>query len=110
MADNWENYVSGPFCQHWREFGDGCQAFCLERHEQINEHGYNDCVDEWHTHNELIKGALFCINPNQFEFPFNWSNKAREKILSKNNLDRLRVAGAFLAAEYDRIKLSIKNN
>ena len=85
-------------------FGRGCQAFCLERWEQIHEHGFDTAVDEWHTHNELIKAALFAINPDQFEWPFLWDDIFREKILSKDHINRLRVSGAFLAAEYDRLK------
>ncbi len=85
-------------------FGDGCQAFCLERHEQMHEHGFDESMDEWYSDNELVKAALFAINPDQFEWPFNWDKKFRDTILSKTKIDRFRVAGALLASEYDRLK------
>lgn len=84
----------------------GAELIAIERDEQINKHGYNVGNDTDYGENELIKAALFCINSQVFEWPFDWSSKSRDKILySKDEVQRLTVAGAFIAAQIDRIQL-----
>lgn len=83
----------------------GVEQIAEERKEQIEVHGFNVNYDRHYSHNELIKAALFAINPEQFEWPFYWDEKFRDKIIDKPNIkERLRIAGAFIAAEIDRIQ------
>ena len=83
----------------------GIELIAEERREQIEKHGFDVTQDEFYSENELIKAALFAINPNQFEWPFYWQEKFRRKIIDKPNaIERLKIAGAFIAAEIDRIQ------
>lgn len=83
-------------------FGPGCEHVCEERHEQIHKHGFDVKNDQFYSENELIKASLFSINPDQFEWPFYWDEEYRTKILNKDYLNRLRVAGAFITSEIDK--------
>lgn len=80
----------------------GIQKIALERWEQINKHGYDIKTDSYYSENELIKAALYAINPDMFEFPFNWDSDARDKIYLKSKIERYTVAGAFIVAAIDR--------
>lgn len=83
----------------------GVELIAEERKEQIEKHGFDVTEDANYSHNELIKAALFAINPDQFEWPYYWSEKLRRKIIDKPNaIERLKVAGALIAAEIDRIQ------
>lgn len=86
----------------------GAKLIKKERKEQIEIHGFSIEQDQDYTKNELIKAALFAINPNQFEWPYDWDNEFRTSIMNKQLLDRLVVAGAFIAAEIDRMLNSDK--
>jgi hypothetical protein len=84
----------------------GIELITQEREEQINKHGWSLKNDTDYLHNELIKAALFAINPEQFEWPFYWHEDFRNKIINKPNaIERLKIAGALIAAEIDRIQL-----
>ncbi len=88
----------------------GIQAFAQERYEEIFIHGFTtkDAVEnpEFYDKGQLVQAAEFCLHPYRSDtaWPENWDTKYIEKILLKNDMDRLRVAGALLAAEYDRLK------
>lgn len=88
---------------------DGVMLIARERQEQIEKHGFSVKEDvEFYQKNELIKAALFCIDTSVFEWPFYWQEEFRGKILAKTDpVERLRVAGALIAAEIDR-RQSIK--
>src|SRR5687768_4545537 len=90
----------------------GAELIAEERREQIEKHGFDIKNDEHYSNNELIKAALFCINPYQFEWPFYWGESFRDKILAKQDItDRLKVAGALIAADIDRRQcLAVKEN
>lgn len=83
----------------------GIELITQERDEQINKHGFDVANDEYYSDNELIKAALFAINPDQFEWPYNWDEKFRDKIKGKTLIERLAVAGAFMAARIDQVIL-----
>lgn len=83
----------------------GIELIAEERQEQIEKHGFDVKQDEFYAGKELIKAALFAINPDQFEWPFYWSEQFRFKIIDKpNEIERLKIAGAFIAAEIDRLQ------
>jgi hypothetical protein len=82
----------------------GIELIAQEREEQIKKHGFDASRDRGNENKELIKAALFAINPQQFEWPFFWAEKFRDRILAKpTEIDRLKVAGALIAAEIDRL-------
>jgi len=82
----------------------GVEEITEERGEQINKHGFdiNDDVD--YGKGELIRAALYAINPDVFEWPYEWDDTFKKKIARKNKIQRLRVAGALIASEIDRLK------
>lgn len=80
----------------------GIELIAEERKEQIEKHGWDLTNNIDYVNGELIKAALFAINPDQFEWPFYWQEKFRNKILAKTKIERLRIAGALIAAEMDR--------
>jgi len=82
----------------------GIELIAQERQEQIEKHGWDLKSDQDYSKNELIKAALFCLNSNNFEWPFYWDEKFRNKILDKDKIGQLKVAGAFIAAEIDRLQ------
>lgn len=81
----------------------GIELITEERLEQIEKHGWDLKHDADYNQNQLIKAALFCISPENFEWPYYWHEHFRAKILLKNRVNQLRVAGALIAAEIDRI-------
>lgn len=82
----------------------GIGMIAQERWEQINKHGWDEKNDADYGNGELLQAALFAINPELFSWPNGWHKKFKNKILAKDKIERLRVAGAFVAAEIDRIK------
>lgn len=90
----------------------GIKLIAQERKEQIEVHGYDVSNDLDYGNGELVKAALFSINPDVFEAPINWDDWFRENLLSKRNdrVECLKIAGAFIAAEIDRILLTKENN
>ncbi len=82
----------------------GIELIAEERKEQIEKHGWNLQTDSDYSNEELLKAALFCIDQKRFEWPWLWISKFRDKILQKSRVDQLKVAGALIAAEIDRLQ------
>lgn len=82
--------------------GIGIELIAEERHEQIYKHGWDLENDQYYKNGELLQAAMFCIGADKW--PENWDLHFRDKILSKDQIGKLKVAGAFIAAEIDRIK------
>jgi hypothetical protein len=78
------------------------ELIAKEREEQISKHGYTIEDDSFYKQNELLKAALFCINPDTFEFPYYWNVAARNKLLRKTKMERLVCAASFIAAQIDQ--------
>lgn len=81
----------------------GIELIAEERKEQIEKHGWDIQSDSGYEKEELLKAALFCIDQKRFEWPFFWIMKYRTKIINKSRIDQLKVAGALIAAEIDRL-------
>lgn len=82
----------------------GIELIAQERKEQIEKHGFDIKNDATYGNEELLKGALFCIDQKRFEFPWNWIVWYRSRIIHKSRVDQLKVAGALIAAEIDRLQ------
>lgn len=84
----------------------GIELITKERDEQINKHKWNETDDDYKS-GELVEAALFCLD-SQFEFldrwPEGWQDHFKQRIKQKSRIDQLKVAGAFLAAEIDRLQ------
>ncbi len=81
----------------------GIELISQERQEQIEKHGFDVKRDSDYSKNELVKAAMFCVNPELFEWPYYWHSSFRDKILAKTRKERLVIAGALIAAELDRM-------
>ena len=82
----------------------GVELIAKERIEQIVKHGWSLYDDTSYSDEQLLKAALFCIDQKRFEWPFGWISKFRDKIIRKNRIQQLTVAGALIAAEIDRLQ------
>lgn len=91
----------------------GAELIAEERREQIEKHGFSIVDDaEYYEKLELIQAALFCIDqtvPEGYglrtykEWPAGWDDHFRYKILAKDDIGKLKVAGAFIAARIDQL-------
>ncbi len=84
----------------------GTELITIERMEQINLHGYsisediktNDCKQLLHAAAELLNSE-----PKAIVKPYKWSFTKFKKLCLKPYKERLVIAGAFIAAEIDRL-------
>lgn len=89
----------------------GAQMIAKERQEQIEKHGWSLDQDQYYANGELAQAALYCMEPDHFEWPRKWDGYFKNKIDSKSDINQLVVAGAFIAAEIDRLlRLKEANN
>jgi len=81
----------------------GIELIAQERAEQIEKHGWNLKHDANHNCNELIYAAAYALEPNKFNGSrFDWM-EFQSKIDAKTDIERLKIAGALIAAEIDRL-------
>lgn len=81
----------------------GIELIAEERKEQIEKHGWNAEHDAKHDCDELVNAAAFALEPNLFHAErIEWYGFIA-KINKKNDIERLKVAGALIAAEIDRL-------
>lgn len=89
----------------------GIELIAEERQEQIEKHGWDKDHDAQHRYGELRKMAavLCCMDTDARvedvgEFSSGEDNWGLEKKLANDVIHRLKVAGALIAAEIDRIQ------
>ena len=80
----------------------GAGMIAQERWEQMHKHKWDLSHDADYGDGELLQAAMFCINPKVFSWPEGWDEHFKNKILNKDAINRMRVAGAFIAAAIDR--------
>ncbi len=84
----------------------GAELIAAERQEQIKKHGYTLEADSWsNSRHELRNAALFALTLDKEYYPKNWDDSFKKKLLSKreNDIEILKIAGALIAAEIDRL-------
>lgn len=82
----------------------GFESIAKERIEQVVKHRRQVCNDRKYNKNELMKAAQFCITLDHNQWPRTWPKELRDKIRVKSLEDRYVIAGAFIAAEVDRLR------
>lgn len=87
----------------------GAELIAEERLEQIEKHGWSIKDDSCYEDGELLEAAVFCISSGCEEWPEGWSTHFEDKILTKDRIGQLKVAGAFIAAEIDRLQYELGN-
>lgn len=85
----------------------GVELIAIERQEQIEKHGWNLNHDADYGNGELIAAAQFCLNVENYNlWPWHDSGVGTyfyNKIINKPYEQRVIIAGAFCAAELDRL-------
>lgn len=80
----------------------GVEMIAIERREQKVKHNKSIKHDyEQYPDFELADAAEALISNNLFKFPRTWNLEYCKKLLDKPYMERLVVAGAFLAAQID---------
>lgn len=80
----------------------GIELIAIERQEQIEKHGWSSEHDSYNDNQELLQAARFALGVD--EWPDNWDLTFADKIAAKDEIGKLKVAGAFIAAEIDRLQ------
>ncbi|BDD88718.1 hypothetical protein DPPLL_30830 [Desulfofustis limnaeus] len=78
------------------------ELIAAERREQIEKHGFDAAHDDGpdHDRGQLIDAAVYLLTG--VGYPSSWSDEHKRKFDRKSGLERLVVAAALIAAEYDR--------
>jgi hypothetical protein len=91
----------------------GVELIAEERKEQIEVHCFNVQKDSaYYKNGELKRAALFAILLSNEIYPETWDtwfmNKMRDKEMRLSpvefDIERLKIAGALIAAEIDRLQ------
>ncbi len=74
-----------------------------EREEQIYKHGFSLERDaQYYKNFELAKAAYYCLGDPDHHWPKGWAAKFKDKIDGKDQIGKLKVAGALFMAENER--------
>lgn len=82
---------------------NGIELIANERLEQLNKHNWSFEHDAKHTSEELKYAAIYVLTKDVDYFPRNWLKKYQDKFNKKEGIESLKVAGALIAAEIDRL-------
>ncbi|HEY0108020.1 MAG TPA: hypothetical protein VGB67_00245 [Fibrella sp.] len=80
----------------------GVDLIAIERDEQINKHGFKE-TDAEYKDGQLASAAAYAISLHHGYWPKGWDDHFKDKIANKSRKERMIVAGAFCAAEIDRL-------
>lgn len=82
----------------------GIELIALERQDQIEKHGRSverDTIEN--CNGELLMGARALMDHKYQFIPDAWDGETVSHMMSKGVIERLSIAGAFIAAEIDRL-------
>lgn len=91
----------------------GIELIAEERREQIEKHGFDlDKDAEDYSNYELYNAALYALTLERDKYPETWEFWWHDKMMAKQErmseeefwIERLKIAGALIAAEIDRIQ------
>ena len=93
----------------------GIELIAQERQEQIEKHGFNLSNDEDYSENELVSAAMYALTQEDEHYPRGWGFWFHDKMVKKEErmseeefwIERLKIAGALIAAELDRIQTDV---
>lgn len=80
----------------------GIEEIAQERAEQVEKHGYSLDHDKMYVDGQLAFAASAIIEYNVDLWP--WSPTLFPHMMVMDRIKQLRIAGAFIAAEMDRLK------
>ena len=85
----------------------GAEFITKERNEQLEKHGISVAADyEFNPNGQLLDAAIAIIATNQIYWPKVWDSETYTKIRRKPREEQLAIAGAWIAAEIDRLQMS----
>lgn len=100
-------------CGAWVKFGypgTGIELIAKERQEQIEKHGFDVIHDnELYEGDQLVDAALYALSGDDKYYPKDWGEWWRNKMVAKtasvshSKIERLKIAGALIASEIDRL-------
>ncbi len=83
----------------------GINLIAKERREQIKKHNRSVALDIiQNPKGELLFGAQALMEDDYGCFPSQWDSVICANMLAKSEIERLAIAGAFIAAEIDRLQ------
>lgn len=91
----------------------GIELIAEERQEQIEKHGFDLHDDaEFYDEGELVEAAKYALTLDKNYYPTGWEFWWHDKMMDKQKrlseqefwIERLKIAGALIAAEIDRIQ------
>lgn len=89
---------------------NGIEEIIVERINQLDKHGYSVEGDAKHNDEELLNVASSLINRNNARWPSTWDMEIFHRWMRKESrIAQLAKAGAFIAAEIDRLKAANKS-
>lgn len=90
----------------------GIELITQERKEQIEQHGFTIAGDKsMNGERELRSAAMYVLSNNPEYYPSNWDTWFMNKMEDKRarmtpeqfDIERLKIAGALIAADIDQI-------
>jgi len=93
----------------------GVELIAIERKKQIEKHGFtaehHAKHPEWYDENQLIDASRrLSYKIANDSVPTNWDSDWFSNLCKKPYTERLIIAGALLASEWDRLDYLQKNN
>lgn len=91
----------------------GIELIAEERKEQIEKHGFDHEKDsEDYVEQELVAAAQYALTLEREFYPANWEFWWHDKMMAKKErlsdmefrIEQLKIAGALIAAEIDRLQ------
>lgn len=80
----------------------GIERIRKERIEQIVKHGKIDDIKD-NPYGQLKDAAMYILSADPSYWPLAWNESWKEKFDKKDQIEKLVVAGALIAAEIDRL-------
>lgn len=92
----------------------GIELITEERQKQIDKHGFTAehhflNTEKWYDDNQMQMAAIYLLNPltiaEEFKkhIPLNWDREWFTNLNSRDEKERIIIAGALIAAELDRL-------
>ena len=82
----------------------GIEMVKKELEEMRGKHGFDVMYDLENNKNfQLRDAAMYMLTGNEYDFPLTWGKEWKVKFDRKSDREKLILAGAFIAAELDRL-------
>lgn len=83
---------------------NGIEKIIVKRIDQLDKHGYSVKSDLKYVDGQLNSVASALVTQNPLHWPKDWDFEIYKRWMSEPREEQLAIAGAFLAAEIDRLQ------